>query len=95
MSKRDRFIHYQRMLDHAREAVAWAQGKARSGLDTDRMLNLALVRLLYDSTELLTGWLRRARLHRSIFAGTPGSDKWAAGFKRGKNHDIAGPCQSR
>jgi uncharacterized protein with HEPN domain len=34
------------MLDHAREAMAMAEGKARGDLDTDRMLNLALVKLL-------------------------------------------------
>jgi hypothetical protein len=34
------------MLDHAREAVAMATGKTRDDLDTDRKLNLALVRLL-------------------------------------------------
>jgi uncharacterized protein with HEPN domain len=34
------------MLDHAREAVAMAVGKTRADLDQDRMLNLALVRLL-------------------------------------------------
>jgi uncharacterized protein with HEPN domain len=34
------------MLDAAREAVQMAQGKARADLDTDRLLNLSLVRLL-------------------------------------------------
>jgi len=34
------------MLDHAREALVLSQGKARSDLDDDRQLNLALVRLL-------------------------------------------------
>jgi len=34
------------MLDHAREAVALAQGKSRADLDRDRLLELALVRLL-------------------------------------------------
>jgi uncharacterized protein with HEPN domain len=34
------------MLDHAREAVSMVQGKARMDLDTDRKLNLAVVRLL-------------------------------------------------
>jgi uncharacterized protein with HEPN domain len=34
------------MLDHAREAVALVQGKRRVDLDSDRLLNLALVRLL-------------------------------------------------
>jgi uncharacterized protein with HEPN domain len=46
MSTLDPFIRYRHMLDYAREAVALAQGKTRSDLDADRMLNLALVRLL-------------------------------------------------
>jgi uncharacterized protein with HEPN domain len=34
------------MLDHAREASALAEGKTREDLDRDRLLELALVRLL-------------------------------------------------
>jgi uncharacterized protein with HEPN domain len=34
------------MLDHAREAIAFAHGRTRAELDTDRMLELALVRLI-------------------------------------------------
>jgi len=34
------------MLDHSRETVAMAAGRARDDLTSDRMLNLALVRLL-------------------------------------------------
>jgi uncharacterized protein with HEPN domain len=34
------------MLDHAKEAVAMASGRTRGDLDTDRQLNLSLVRLL-------------------------------------------------
>jgi uncharacterized protein with HEPN domain len=34
------------MLDHAREAVTLAQGKSRADLHDDRLLELALVRLL-------------------------------------------------
>ena len=34
------------MLDHAKEAVAMAAGRTRSKLDSDRQLNLSLVRLL-------------------------------------------------
>jgi len=34
------------MLDYAREAIALTKGKSRADLDTDRTLNLALVRLL-------------------------------------------------
>ena len=46
MSRRDRMVPLQHMLDSAREAVALARGKTRPDLDADRMLNLALVRLL-------------------------------------------------
>lgn len=34
------------MLDYSREAVSLTQGKSREDLDTNRLLNLALVRLL-------------------------------------------------
>jgi len=34
------------MLRHAQEAVLFASGRSRPDLDTDRQLNLALVRLL-------------------------------------------------
>jgi uncharacterized protein with HEPN domain len=34
------------MLDHAREAVALAEGRTRADMDSDRLLELALVRLL-------------------------------------------------
>ena len=34
------------MLDHAREAVWLSHGRSRADLDTDRLLNLSLVRLL-------------------------------------------------
>ncbi|UCC87064.1 MAG: DUF86 domain-containing protein [Anaerolineales bacterium] len=46
MSKRDPLVFYQHMLDHSREAVALVQGKMRADIDTERLLNLALVRLL-------------------------------------------------
>jgi uncharacterized protein with HEPN domain len=46
MSRRDPDLLYRHMLDHAREALALVEGKTRSDLDSDRMLNLALVRLL-------------------------------------------------
>jgi uncharacterized protein with HEPN domain len=46
MSRHERMVRIRHMLDHAREAVAMAKGKTRDDLQTDRMLNLALVRLL-------------------------------------------------
>ena len=46
MSKRDPEIALLQILSHAREAVEIIQGKTRRDLDTDRLLNLALTRLL-------------------------------------------------
>lgn len=46
MSRHKTLARLRQMLDHAREAVAMAAGKMRKDLDTDRKLNLALVRLL-------------------------------------------------
>jgi uncharacterized protein len=46
MSRHDGDIRLRHMMDHAREAVAMASGRTRSELDTDRQLNLSLVRLL-------------------------------------------------
>lgn len=46
MNARSHTVALQHMLDHAREAVLLAQGKSRADLDTNRLLNLALVRLL-------------------------------------------------
>ncbi len=46
MTKSEVTIFYRHMLDHAREAVTLIEGKSRGDLDTDRLLNLALVRLL-------------------------------------------------
>jgi uncharacterized protein with HEPN domain len=34
------------MLDHVTEAIAVAEGRSRTDLESDRLLNLALVRLL-------------------------------------------------
>jgi hypothetical protein len=46
MSHHEGVVRLCHMLDHAREAVAMASGKTREDLDTDRKLNVALVRLL-------------------------------------------------
>ncbi len=46
MSHDESVVRLRHMLDHAREAVAMAKGKTRDDLRTNRMLNLALVRLL-------------------------------------------------
>jgi uncharacterized protein with HEPN domain len=46
MPKHEPRIPLRHMLDHAREAYALIQNKSREDLDADRLLNLALVRLL-------------------------------------------------
>jgi uncharacterized protein with HEPN domain len=46
MPKHESSIALRHMLDHAREAYALVQSKRREDLDADRLLNLALVRLL-------------------------------------------------
>jgi uncharacterized protein with HEPN domain len=46
MSRHESLVRLRHMLDHGREAVTMAAGKTRTDLDTDRKLNLALVRLL-------------------------------------------------
>jgi len=46
MSRRDPEIALRQILLHAKEAVELLHGKMRSDLDNDRLLNLALTRLL-------------------------------------------------
>jgi len=46
MSRRDPMVRVHHMLDHAREAVEMVRHRTRADLDADRMLNLALVRLM-------------------------------------------------
>jgi len=42
----DDSVRIRHILDAAREAVAFSQGRSRADLDTDHKLNLSLVRLL-------------------------------------------------
>jgi uncharacterized protein with HEPN domain len=46
MSRHDPRITLVHMRDHAREAIALVVGRKRADLDSDRLLNLALVRLM-------------------------------------------------
>jgi uncharacterized protein with HEPN domain len=46
MSKHDPEVALRQILFHAREAIEIARGKTRTDLDKDRVLNLALTRLL-------------------------------------------------
>ena len=46
MTRHDDRVRLRHMLDHAREAVAMITGKRRTDLQRQRMLELALVRLI-------------------------------------------------
>ena len=46
MSRRDPLVFVHHMLDHALEAREMTKDRSRADLDADRMLNLALVRLM-------------------------------------------------
>ena len=46
MSRRDDSVPMRHMLDHAREISAMVRGRTRNDLSDDRMLQLALTRLL-------------------------------------------------
>jgi uncharacterized protein with HEPN domain len=46
MTRRDDATRLRHMLDHAREAVDLAAGRTREDLERDRVLELALVRLV-------------------------------------------------
>ena len=46
MTRHEDGVRLRHMLEHAREAVNLAEGKRREDLDTDRMLELALTRLV-------------------------------------------------
>ena len=46
MAHSDPLIRVEHMLERAREAVDMTRGRSRPDMDSDRMLNLALVRLM-------------------------------------------------
>ncbi len=46
MSRRDSEVALRQMLDHAREAMILSKGKSAQELVDDRVLNLAIVRLM-------------------------------------------------
>jgi uncharacterized protein with HEPN domain len=46
MSKHDPYVSLRQILAYAREAVEISKGKTRQDLDRDRLLNLAMTRLV-------------------------------------------------
>ncbi len=46
MSRRDCDLSLHQMLDHAREAIVLSKGKSSKELEEDRVLGLAIVRLM-------------------------------------------------
>ena len=71
MTRRDEAIRLRHMLDHAREAVALIQGRNRQDLESDRVLGLALVRLLEIVGEAANRVPEEIRLRHSAIAWPP------------------------
>jgi uncharacterized protein with HEPN domain len=46
MNRRDPRVALEQMPAHAREALSFVEGKTRADLEANRLLNLALVRLV-------------------------------------------------
>lgn len=61
MSRHDDRATLLHMLEHAREAVGMAEGRKRADLDADRMLELALTRLVEIVGEAATRLSAEAR----------------------------------
>jgi uncharacterized protein with HEPN domain len=74
MSRHESMVRLRHMLDHAREAVAMAKGKTRDDLHTDRMLNLALVRLLEIVGKLPAERLSTSARYMATYRGPRLSD---------------------
>lgn len=71
MSKRDYLIVMRQMLDHAKEAATLMQNRSRKDLDEDRLINLAIVRLLEVIGEAAT---RIPKEERERYLAIPWSD---------------------
>ena len=63
MTEDDTLMRLIHMLDYSKEAVDMAQARSRADLDTDRMFNLALVRLIEVVGEAASKVVREFRLN--------------------------------
>lgn len=68
MSRHEDEVRLGHMLDHAQEAVALCHHRTRSDLDSDRMFNLALVRLVEIIGEAANKVSEAGQLRRPEFA---------------------------
>jgi uncharacterized protein with HEPN domain len=74
MSRHDDSVSLRQMLDHAREAREFAVGKSRHDLDTNRLFELAITRLLEIVGEAANrvSAARRAQLAQIDWEGVRG-----------------------
>jgi uncharacterized protein with HEPN domain len=70
MPRHESSVPLRHMLDYAREAYALAQNRSREHLESDRLLNLALVRLLEIIGEAAS---RISAEQRALYLGIPWS----------------------
>ena len=64
-------VRIRHILDAAREAISFSDNRSRTDLDTDRKLNLSLVRLLEIIGEAARGISEEFRQTHSTPAGSP------------------------
>ena len=69
MTQHDPTIRIRHMLDHAKEAVNLLAGKEKAALVSDRVLQLALVRLVEIVGERRTDWPSRINPDILLFLG--------------------------
>jgi uncharacterized protein with HEPN domain len=63
MTRHDDTVRLRHMLSHAREAIQMTQGRSRQDLDSDRMLELSLVRLVEVIGEAAAQVSQQGRSH--------------------------------
>lgn len=71
MSQHDLRVTLEHIRDHGREAIAFARGRRREDLDSDRMLELALTRLVEVVGEACTRVSDRDRAHLDAIPWRP------------------------
>lgn len=69
MSQHDPLVALRHMLDHASEAVGLIRGKSRLDVEDDRLLQLALTRLVEIVGEAATRVPRDSRIASRRFHG--------------------------
>ena len=85
MTRRDPTVTLRQMRDYAREAVQFASGRSRADMESDRLLELALVRLVEMVGEAST---RLTPEYRAAHLGIPWAQIVAARNRLVHGYDV-------